>query len=95
MLKTQGAELRRLGEDLTRAKTALEAAAQHAAESRSQVATATQDFLTKAQVDSILSELGLSESLRAEQLTVEQIIELLEATRVMSMKASDLPDQQD
>ena len=41
MLKTQGAELRRLGEDLTRAKTALEAAAQHAAESRSQVATAT------------------------------------------------------
>jgi 16S rRNA A1518/A1519 N6-dimethyltransferase RsmA/KsgA/DIM1 with predicted DNA glycosylase/AP lyase activity len=51
--------------------------------------------LSKPQVDTILNELGLSESLRAEQLTVEQIIELLEATRVMSKKANDQPDQQD
>ncbi|MCY3009444.1 MAG: 16S rRNA (adenine(1518)-N(6)/adenine(1519)-N(6))-dimethyltransferase RsmA [Planctomycetota bacterium] len=62
---------------------------------RSQLATATQDYLSKPQVDTILNELGLSESLRAEQLTVEQIIELLEATRVMSKKANDQPDQQD
>lgn len=52
---------------------------------RSQLATATQDALSKAQVDSVLAKLNLSESLRAEALTVEQIIELLEATREISI----------
>lgn len=48
---------------------------------RSQLATATQDHLSKAQVDEILAKLHHSESLRAEQLSVEQIIELLEESR--------------
>jgi 16S rRNA A1518/A1519 N6-dimethyltransferase RsmA/KsgA/DIM1 with predicted DNA glycosylase/AP lyase activity len=45
------------------------------------LATATQDHLSKAQVDEILAKLHHSESLRAEQLSVEQIIELLEESR--------------
>ena len=48
---------------------------------RSQLFTATQDELTKPQIDGILDKLGLAPNLRAEQLSVEQIIELLEATR--------------
>ena len=48
---------------------------------RSQLFTATQDDLTKVQIDEILESLNLAANLRAEQLTVEQIIELLEATR--------------
>ncbi len=51
---------------------------------RSQLLTASQDRLSKPQVDEILARLGHSESLRAEQLSVEQIIELLEATRQAS-----------
>ncbi|WP_240491219.1 16S rRNA (adenine(1518)-N(6)/adenine(1519)-N(6))-dimethyltransferase RsmA [Pirellula sp. SH-Sr6A] len=48
---------------------------------RSQLATATQDHLSKPQVDEILAKLQFSESLRAEQLSVEQIIDLLEESR--------------
>ena len=48
---------------------------------RSQLFTATQDELSKPQIDGILDKLGLAPNLRAEQLSVEQIIELLEATR--------------
>ncbi|XZE43722.1 16S rRNA (adenine(1518)-N(6)/adenine(1519)-N(6))-dimethyltransferase RsmA [Pirellulaceae bacterium SH467] len=48
---------------------------------RSQLATATQDHLSKPQVDEILAKLHFSESLRAEQLSVEQIIDLLEESR--------------
>ncbi len=51
---------------------------------RSQLFTATQDDLSKLQIDEILERLGLAPNLRAEQLSVEQIIELLEATRVMT-----------
>ena len=51
---------------------------------RSQIFTATQDALTKSQVDEILEKLELAPNLRAEQLTVPQIIELLEATRLMA-----------
>jgi 16S rRNA (adenine1518-N6/adenine1519-N6)-dimethyltransferase len=52
---------------------------------RSQLFTATQDDLSKTQIDEILEKLGLAPNLRAEQLGVEQIIELLEATRLMTM----------
>ncbi len=55
---------------------------------RSQVFTATQDSLTKPQVDEILQRLGLKENMRAEELTVEQIIELIEATRIASQGKS-------
>ena len=51
---------------------------------RSQLLTATQDDLSKPQIDKILDKLGLAPNLRAEQLTVEQIIELLEETRMMT-----------
>jgi 16S rRNA (adenine1518-N6/adenine1519-N6)-dimethyltransferase len=51
---------------------------------RSQLLTASQDRLSKPQVDEILARLGHAESLRAEQLSVEQIIELLEAARQAS-----------
>ena len=52
---------------------------------RSQIFTATQDDLSKPQVDEILEKLNLQPNLRAEQLSVEQIIELLEATRLMAI----------
>ncbi len=52
---------------------------------RSQLLTATQDDLSKAQIDEILEKLSLAPNLRAEQLSVEQIIELLEATRLMTV----------
>ncbi|HUP79885.1 MAG TPA: 16S rRNA (adenine(1518)-N(6)/adenine(1519)-N(6))-dimethyltransferase RsmA [Pirellula sp.] len=48
---------------------------------RSQLFTATQNELSKPQIDGLLDKLGLAPNLRAEQLSVEQIIELLEATR--------------
>jgi len=48
---------------------------------RSQLATAVQDELDKPEVDAILESLGLEPNLRAEQLSVEQIIDLLEACR--------------
>ena len=51
---------------------------------RSQLFTATQEDLSKLQIDEILEKLGLAPNLRAEQLSVEQIIELLEATRAMT-----------
>jgi 16S rRNA (adenine1518-N6/adenine1519-N6)-dimethyltransferase len=53
---------------------------------RSQLHTAVQDDLDKNQVDVILAKLGLEPNLRAEQLTVEQIIELLEATRQATLE---------
>ena len=52
---------------------------------RSQIFTATQEEITKPQVDEILEKLNLAPNLRAEQLSVEQIIELLEATRLMAI----------
>lgn len=48
---------------------------------RSQLATAVQDELDKPEVDAVLERLSLAPSLRAEQLTVEQIIEMLELCR--------------
>jgi len=54
---------------------------------RSQVFTATQDFLTKPKVDEILQKLGHKENMRAEELTVEQIIDLIEATRIASQSS--------
>lgn len=48
---------------------------------RSQLATALQDDLDKPQIDAIMQSKGYAPNLRAEQLTVEQIIELLEACR--------------
>ena len=52
---------------------------------RSQLFTATQDDLSKPQIDEILEKLELAHNLRAEQLSVEQIIQLLEATRTMTL----------
>ncbi|MCY2982299.1 MAG: 16S rRNA (adenine(1518)-N(6)/adenine(1519)-N(6))-dimethyltransferase RsmA [Planctomycetota bacterium] len=52
---------------------------------RSQLFTATQDELSKPQIDEILAKLNLEPNLRAEQLSVEQIIELLDATRLMTL----------
>jgi 16S rRNA (adenine1518-N6/adenine1519-N6)-dimethyltransferase len=49
---------------------------------RSQLATALQDELEKPEVDQILESSGLAPNLRAEQLSVEQIIQMLEACRV-------------
>ena len=51
---------------------------------RSQLATATQEHLSKADVDQILAKLELAENLRAEQLTVEQIITLLDEARLQT-----------
>jgi 16S rRNA (adenine1518-N6/adenine1519-N6)-dimethyltransferase len=51
---------------------------------RSQVAIAMQDELTKPQVDTILESLAIDPNVRAEQLTVEKIIILLEACRQAS-----------
>ncbi len=48
---------------------------------RSQLATSVQDELDKSVVDEILTEQNLAPNLRAEQLSVEQIIGLLEACR--------------
>ncbi|MFN7734003.1 MAG: 16S rRNA (adenine(1518)-N(6)/adenine(1519)-N(6))-dimethyltransferase RsmA [Pirellula sp.] len=59
---------------------------------RSQVATALQDELDKPEVDVVLESLKLSPSLRAEQLSVEEIIRMLEACRLAVAakgKASD------
>ncbi|MCY3006653.1 MAG: 16S rRNA (adenine(1518)-N(6)/adenine(1519)-N(6))-dimethyltransferase RsmA [Planctomycetota bacterium] len=48
---------------------------------RSQVISAMQEHLTKEQVDAVLAQQHLEPNLRAEQLTVEQMIALLEACR--------------
>ena len=48
---------------------------------RSQLAVAMQEDLTKLQVDDILAKLSLEPNLRAEQLSVAQIIDMLEACR--------------
>lgn len=53
---------------------------------RSQLATAVQEELDKADVDAILEKFGLAPNLRAEQLTVDQIIELLEAFRETTLR---------
>jgi len=52
---------------------------------RSQLATALQEELTKTQVDEILASHSLQPNLRAEQLSVVQIIDLLEACRLASV----------
>jgi 16S rRNA (adenine1518-N6/adenine1519-N6)-dimethyltransferase len=49
---------------------------------RSQLATALQEELDKSEVDQVLESCGLAPSLRAEQLSVEQIIQMLEACRL-------------
>jgi 16S rRNA (adenine1518-N6/adenine1519-N6)-dimethyltransferase len=56
---------------------------------RSQLHTATQDDLSKPQIDEILEKLGHQPNLRAEQLSVDQIIELLEATRSMTLASAN------
>lgn len=53
---------------------------------RSQVATATQDDMEKADVDAILESQKLEPNLRAEQLSIEQIIALLEACRLRTVE---------
>jgi 16S rRNA (adenine1518-N6/adenine1519-N6)-dimethyltransferase len=53
---------------------------------RSQLFTATQEDLTKSEVDAVLASLKLEPNLRAEQLSIEQIIQLLDATRKLSTK---------
>ncbi|MBU6386524.1 MAG: 16S rRNA (adenine(1518)-N(6)/adenine(1519)-N(6))-dimethyltransferase RsmA [Pirellula sp.] len=49
---------------------------------RSQLISAMQELMTKEQVDAVLDQLGLEPNLRAEQLTVQQMISLLESCRV-------------
>jgi len=51
---------------------------------RSQVISAMQELLTKEQVDAVLAQENLEPNLRAEQLTVERMIALLEACRTSS-----------
>lgn len=51
---------------------------------RSQLISAMQELLTKEQVDQLLADEKLEANLRAEQLSVEQMISLLEACRVKS-----------
>lgn len=53
---------------------------------RSQLISAMQELLTKEQVDAVLVEQKLEANLRAEQLSVEQMIELIEACRLQSQK---------
>jgi 16S rRNA (adenine1518-N6/adenine1519-N6)-dimethyltransferase len=48
---------------------------------RSQLVSAMQEELTKEQVDQVLADLQLEANLRAEQLSIEQMIGLLEACR--------------
>jgi 16S rRNA (adenine1518-N6/adenine1519-N6)-dimethyltransferase len=48
---------------------------------RSQLISAMQELMTKEQVDAVLDQLGLEPNLRAEQLTVQQMISLLESCR--------------
>jgi 16S rRNA A1518/A1519 N6-dimethyltransferase RsmA/KsgA/DIM1 with predicted DNA glycosylase/AP lyase activity len=45
--------------------------------------------LSKPQIDEILEKLGHQPNLRAEQLSVDQIIELLEATRSMTLACAN------
>lgn len=58
---------------------------------RSQLATAMKDELDKNDIDRILAEQGLEPNLRAEQLTVEAMIQLLEACR-LSLAAKAKPE---
>lgn len=51
---------------------------------RSQLISAMQELMTKEQVDQVLSEQQLEPNLRAEQLSIEQMISLLEACRLQS-----------
>lgn len=53
---------------------------------RSQIATATQDDLEKKDIDLILAEQNLEPNLRAEQLSIEQIISLMEACRLRTLE---------
>jgi 16S rRNA (adenine1518-N6/adenine1519-N6)-dimethyltransferase len=49
---------------------------------RSEVFTTMKDLITKPQVDEILESLNLAPNLRADNLTVEQMIDLIEACRL-------------
>jgi len=51
---------------------------------RSQLISAMQELMTKEQVDQVLNEQQLEPNLRAEQLSIEQMISLLEACRLQS-----------
>ncbi|MFM8572331.1 MAG: 16S rRNA (adenine(1518)-N(6)/adenine(1519)-N(6))-dimethyltransferase RsmA [Pirellula sp.] len=57
---------------------------------RSQLVSAMQELLTKEQVDRVLASQKLEPNLRAEQLSIEQMISLLEACRVESMNRPPL-----
>jgi 16S rRNA (adenine1518-N6/adenine1519-N6)-dimethyltransferase len=57
---------------------------------RSQLISAMQELLTKEQVDEVLASQGLEVNLRAEQLTVEQMISLLEACRLKAIETKPL-----
>jgi len=57
---------------------------------RSQLAVAMQEDLTKIQVDEILAKLFLEPNLRAEQLSVAQIIDMLEACRAAKTPRTNL-----
>jgi 16S rRNA A1518/A1519 N6-dimethyltransferase RsmA/KsgA/DIM1 with predicted DNA glycosylase/AP lyase activity len=50
---------------------------------RSQLAIAFQPEVSKPQVDELLARLKIDPQARAEQLSVEQIIELLESARAL------------
>jgi 16S rRNA (adenine1518-N6/adenine1519-N6)-dimethyltransferase len=53
---------------------------------RSQLAIAFKDRLTKEQVDDLLAKHSIDANVRAEQLSVEEIIELLESARAIENK---------
>jgi len=55
---------------------------------RSQLISAMQELMTKEQVDQVLAEQRLEANLRAEQLSIEQMICLLEACRLKSLENS-------
>ena len=60
---------------------------------RSQIAIAFQDDLSKPQVDMILASLSIDSNVRAEQLSVEQIIILLEACRQACIASEQMINQ--
>lgn len=55
---------------------------------RSEIVTTMKDILTKEQVDVLMAEQELAPNLRAEQLSVEKMIALLEACRVQGVPGS-------
>lgn len=59
---------------------------------RSQLASACKDRLNKQDVDDILRRLGLKESMRAEELSVDRMQELCDATRQQSASSPAAPE---